>query len=220
MLTYFLLACAEQNEPDQFYFDSRQDWELFSPIGGPDFQAQTKISWFADPSISDRALKASNEWEIHTSCGIDLIKVDDPRQADINITCDDFASENSSFLMTDRSGNVTLSEHACASGGDAMMRYAFAAAMGFPQQFVWYGNIADGSSAWLELNGYESYRWTNIETDGWRAWALERGAPGCGEGELEWSWIKDPLLYRTPPNQETAGRLISLASGADKANKR
>ena len=220
MLTYFLLACVDQNEPGQFHYDTRQDWELFSPIGGPDFQAQTKISWFADSSISDRALKASNEWEIHASCGIDLIKVDDPREADINLTCNDFASENSSFLMTDRSGNVTLSEHACASGGDAMMRYAFAAAMGFPQQFVWFDNVADGFTAWGELNNIESNGWSNIETDGWRVWALERGAPGCGESELEWSWIKDPLFYRTPPNQETADRLISLASGADKANKR
>jgi len=216
MLTYFLLACVDPNEPGQFHFDARQDWELFSPIGGPDLQTQAKISWFADSPISDRALKASNEWEIHTSCGIDLIKVDDPREADISLACDDFASENSSFLMADKEGNFTLSKRACASGGDAMMRFVFAIAMGFPQQFVWFENQADGSSAWGELNNIESNGWSNIETDGWRVWALEHGAPGCGKDELEWSWIKDPLFYKTPPNQETADRLINLSSGVDK----
>lgn len=211
-LIMMLLACSVDSGVDQ-PIDPRQDWELFVPIGGPDLQMRPTIRWYSDSSISGLASESARDWELHLSCGIDLVQVESPYDADVSITCDDFEHVGSSFLMTDDHGKVTLTAQACAAGGGLMMQYAFALALGFSQQPTWFDNATMGNKAWLELmqSGSEIQSWSMIETDGWRAWALQRGAPGCGPDELGWSWIVYPDFYRTSPTHDVAQQLVDLS---------
>lgn len=211
-LIMILIACSAGggNEPT---IDTRQDWELFSPSGGPDQGFGRTIRWYADPRISSRAEASARDWELHLSCGFDLVQVGDPQVADVTLSCGDFEGADPAFIMVGEPGSITLSDRACSDPGASMLQHAFSLGLGFEQQFTWFDNATMGNRAWLEMidPAAEVQGWSMIETDGWRAWALERGAPGCGDAEIEWSWIADPSFYRSPPAPDVALALIKLS---------
>lgn len=211
-LLLLLLACSNAPNTVESTYDPRPDWELFVPEEERTIQVPSTVRWYSDPSIASKVAPAARDWELHLSCGMIFKQVDDPTMSDITISCADFPSEGGSFLMDNGMGGITLTQQACDAGGPTVMRWALAMGMGFKQQFRWYDNEASGTGAGLELHGYPDNGWSPFETDGWRAWALERGAPGCGEDELEWSWIEDPNLYKTPPTPEAAQHLIELSA--------
>jgi len=165
------------------------------------------IRWTADPRIIDDLQAAMEEWELHLSCGVDFRQVNPNEQVDLTFECADFEivpNHEARSLNFPARGRVTVSKDACFRGGIELARHATGHALGFKDENKWFETRMGGISLVLEQmhgRGAEmKHDLDPMEIDGLRYWALQRGAPGCNEKELPWSWEIYPDLYSSYPD--------------------
>lgn len=212
ILLSLLLGCSSE-QPTRAL--DRRDWELYTPAFDREPILPSTITWSADPELVDGLTAAGSEWRQHLSCGVELRRVDG--DADVDFRCEDFEivpNTEARSLSFPREGHISVNPQACARGGHELMIHAWGHALGLQHREEWFDTRMSAVGIVLEqrYNAEVDGSWDPVETDGFRIWALQSGAPGCGPDELEWSWITDPDLYRNPPPIDVAERLIELSS--------
>lgn len=209
-LLFLLLGCS--TEQTTYQQSTNRDWELYVPTFDHEPLMPSVIRWTADPRIIDDLQTAMKEWELHLSCGIDFRQVNTSEQVDLTFECADFEivpnREARSLNFPDR-GHVTVSKDACSRGGIALARHATGHALGLKHKDEWFETRMGGVSLVLEQmhgKGAEmKHDLDPMEIDGLRYWALQHGAPRCGDREMRWSWFTHPHFY----NEETTEEIVS-----------
>lgn len=207
---FLLLGCS--TEQTAYQQSTNRDWELYIPAFDHEPLMPSVIRWTADPRIIDDLQAAMEEWELHLSCGIDFRQVNPSEQVDLTFECADFEivlnREASSLNFPDR-GHVTVSKDACSRGGIELARHATGHALGLKHKDEWFETRMGGVSLVLEQmhgKGTEmKHDLDPMEIDGLRYWALQHGAPRCGDREIRWSWFTHPHFY----NEETTEEIVS-----------
>lgn len=206
---FLLLGCS--TEQTAYQQSNNRDWELYIPAFDHEPLMPSVIRWTADPRIIDDLQAAMEEWELHLSCGIDFRQVNPSEQVDLTFECADFEivpNREASSLNFPNRGHVTVSKDACSRGGIELARHATGHALGLKHKDEWFETRMGGVSLVLEQmhgKGTEmKHDLDPMEIDGLRYWALQHGAPRCGDREIRWSWFTYPHFY----NEETTEEIV------------
>lgn len=199
-----IIACGHSAEHDE-----RRDWELYEPIVDASHDLmQGELTWSAvdvPSALHDSIPSVGAEWSHVLECGLTLREVDPTvERPDVIFSCGEVAgaaTPDVDSLSATRGPNgslvVTVSVAQCQSPQTMLARHALGHALGLVDDVRWYQT----TMGTMDLaTGTPDSGFSPMEIDGFRIWAHERGAPGCGKDELQWSWIESPEAYHEHPS--------------------
>jgi hypothetical protein len=204
LLFLALFGCSEPT-PDGI----RGHWELYRPelVFMPPLNRE--VTWSAPPEMVDSLQKAADQWTLHLSCGVNLKYVE--TGGELQFQCAEPVNTNGYHLEEigwEEYGLVSIGEKYCERLPIQHAVHAWGHQLGFGEQFKWYPVTMDGIDVNLTKYGNKSRGWRPFETDGFRIWAHQNGAPGCGNRELPWSWQKNPEIYLEHPTRAEANEML------------
>lgn len=205
-----LFGCSARQPADSF--DPRDDWEKYVPtlIDGREAPRLdgAGIKWRAEGDavrLAPLIALTASDWDMRLSCGLNPSEARAKEKPDIIWRCaaEHVSSEHITRNATCGIGNdtsegaevVLINQELCDHPRAGMVRHAWGHALGLDESYRYYLTIMDAH----QVHFPRSISFSPMETDGLRIWALDRGAPGCGDKELPWSWRQHPDMYRSHP---------------------
>ena len=208
-LTFFLLpfswltACQQSND-----YDYRMSWELYVPAVDHNRPAGLDDTTWAviagSPKLESSIIRMGAKWNSVLECGAAMKQVDpDIKVPDVVFTCGQSSGRTSSihnnrlhFNHDTASLTVIINDEDCADPDNMLIRHAIGHALGFADETKWYQTVMGTLD--FSLDSPDS-GFSPMEIDGFRVWAHEQGAPGCGDKKLPWSWEAFPNMYHAHP---------------------
>ncbi len=217
MLTtlYILIACNSVLSPSDsdFQFDSnnsdKMDWELYQPSPEVRVPIGQELTWSAPPEMVPVLQAALEDWNLHLSCGLNIRRVES--DGDLRFSCSAprvLSPYHADEMGWDGDNVITISERWCENLPEVFARHAWGHQLGFPEKFEWYPTVTSSVDVQAITMGMKPIGWNPVEVDGLRVYALNRGAPGCGERELPWSWEVDSRLYHSHPSLKEINKIL------------
>ena len=211
-LSLSVLASCEKDEP----YDERAPWRFYEPdISRSIPIAHGDLTWYADDSISSELLTslkvAAEEWRLVMGCNYTPRQSILPDKTDIQFSCKETDRQRAEVTLgTDNILHVDLTQLYCETSGITFARYAWVRALGFPEAHDSDAPMTSGlDAAYYRMSGTPS-EIERMELDGYRIWAKNNGAKGCGSNEIDWSWVSDPNQYRTHPNVKDVNAWLQM----------
>jgi hypothetical protein len=203
----FLLIGCQQDKG----IDYRMSWELYVPAVDHDRPPQLgEMTWAmieGTPLLESKISKIGTKWSRALECGITMTQVDQNlKEPDVIFTCEQLHGQTSSIennrlhfdYDTSNTLNIIINAADCENPDNMLVRHAIGHALGFIDEFKWHQTVMGTLD--LVLEGPDT-GFFPMEIDGFRAWAHEQGAPGCGDKELPWSWEAYPNMYSSHPDK-------------------
>jgi len=207
-------------------YDYRGDWAFFEPdLLNDTTLLHANVTWYADESVPDKLLTglrdAAEEWRLVMGCSYVPREQQSPAQVDIQFSCTPIESQRATVTRGEnvaRTMYVDLEPEYCSNGGIALAEYAWIRALGFPEQNQWVSSVGNGFRASCAADGRTISGIKYAELDGFRIWAKNAGAPGCGANEPGWSWVTEPDRYKTAPNETIVNEWLHLSPADQQAS--
>jgi hypothetical protein len=153
----------------------------------------------APSRFSENLDQALDEWQVSMACRFHPHRVSEPKQAMVTFICAeppyspaDHGKIATGQIVEDGSTVVWVKPELCDGPGNLFVMHAVGHALGLADSQEWYPTTMDGFSIMPEAWTGEIPR---LERDGHRIWALNHGAPGCGDRDPQWSWVERPDYY-------------------------
>jgi hypothetical protein len=160
------------------------------PHGGPTLG---EVRWWVDDSVRVSSLVAGiDEWNQALGCGLLPIRVDDRDDADIIFEFDSIEERwddmDSGYLSVTRGRRgvsiVKLDEWNTESLARGQVLHVWGHALGYAHAFSNRPSVLDSVPVYPLNQEIADSGIRGEELDSIRAWALQRGAPGCGDREM------------------------------------